>query len=510
MEHGSWRRVCLAGLLWIASATTSACRLPIGSRDHLMVLDQDGAALDPTRSDSPFPFSRTYPTLAGPQVDAYVKNLIDSIRCRVKGDDSPRVLLFINGGLNGIESSVKRSNRLTRTILEDVAYEGKPDDRAYPVFIAWDSDLFGSWLQDTFVVRRGQKNGVLGFFSFPFEIIEDLGRGLLHVPQNVLYYNPDTYLRGHYNYNPPTISASRAVAVSLARESRGKAPGEALVQFETDPDAARKPFFLMRFWHWFVLQPIQAVPNIFVDGMGTSAWDEMERRTQLLFESEKSSNAGTTRPPELTPLLSFLKALRGLQEELPELDVDLFCHSMGCIVGNRILELGVDDRKASVPRFRHIVYMGAACSVGDYERSVFPYLQEELERAREAEAVIGARRIQDSSPHFYHVTLHERMENHESNFYSLSPYGSLLAWVDNYYARTRTPSDRVLGNFTNLLRGYAKTPCDLRKNIHIRSYGLDSRGRTQPVEHGDFDDCKFWRQSFYVPDGTKGWDPDQP
>ena len=489
-------RVCLRLLgLLLSGIFLLGCRLPTGDRHHLVVLDRNGLAIDPARTERSFLVGRGYPHLAGPQVDEYLRHLEGSIReyarRQLARGVSPRVVLFVNGGLNGIENSIERSNELTDRIL------GDPDEPGYPVFLAWDSDLFTSWFQDTFVVRRGRRDFVLGPLTAPIYIAEDLVQGLIHAPQDCLYYDPDTYMRGYYDYSPRTISSSHAVATTLAREAHASpaaGPRGDTVQFEDDPGAVLEPYLLTRVWHW-IAQLVHLPLNVFVDGMGTSAWDEMERRTRLLFDSEAASLAGTTDMPAGTALVRFLGVLGRVKRGCPELAIDLYCHSMGCMVGNRMLELAMAvDCDQCVPPFRDIVYMGAACTVADYEATIFPYLKLE----------------QEEDTHFYHVTLHERMESRESHWHTLMPYGSLLTWIDNYYARTRTPMDLVIGRFTNLMNSYGRTPYELRDRIHIRSYGLDSRGGEAPIEHGDFDDCAFWRASFYVPDGQSGWDPDDP
>ncbi len=458
------------------------CKGPSGDPNHIMIFDHEGQALAPTPFRRHLNASKRYRRIEYNAVDSYVSALMLNVERHIQKGRPPRVLLFLNGGLNGITSTIERANSLGCTIL------GDQQDGAYPIFIAWESGLWGSWYNDTCVVRRGTKNKVFGLLSGPLVLLQQLAVGIIHMPQNLLYYNPDTYLRGYYRYRPETIRSSQRVADKLARESTrsaGNNPYGDAIELVADPDKAKADNFLA-LWH-VAAQPLHMLESVLLDPGGTAAWDEMDRRTRLLVDDERNTTAGSPDLPDPTPLRLLLAALADLQRRVPNLEVDLVCHSMGTIVGNRILQLDPSLAAATspIPRFGNIVYMGAACAIGDFEASVYPYLE------------------RHDQTHMYHLTLHERMENRESNAWGFAPFGSLLTWIDSYYAHTRTPSDHALGRFTNLMNSYHRIPSGLRSQIHIRSFGLDDR----PVVHGDFDDCQFWKRAFFVPDVNRGWQP---
>src|SRR3954466_15560736 len=51
------------------------------------------------------------------------------------------ILLFFQGGLNGMDDAVDRADCLGEMILND------PGNAAYPIFIGWDANLFSAWFE---------------------------------------------------------------------------------------------------------------------------------------------------------------------------------------------------------------------------------------------------------------------------------------------------------------------------------------------------------------------------
>src|SRR5207248_2999500 len=95
------------------------------------------------------------------------------------------------------------------------------------------------------------------------------------------------------------------------------------------------------------------------------------------------------------------------------LPITLVGHSMGAIVCNRIVG-GYPELK-----FKDIVYMGAACSVREFQANVVPYL------------------VNNRHTRFYNLSLHPQCEAGEISLsqpkikFDIAPRGSLLVWLDN-------------------------------------------------------------------------------
>ena len=134
--------------------------------------------------------------------------------------------------------------------------------------------------------------------------------------------------------------------------------------------------------------------------------------------------------------------------------------------------------------FENLVYMGAACTVRDYQNSVFPYL------------------AMNDKTKVYHLTLNQRSEMGERMtilpILDLPPRGSLLIWIDAFLSSPRTRLDLTAGRFKNLLVSLHDTPVDQRSRISIKAFGAGRALKDRaPLRHGDFAKFEFWKKSFW-------------
>ena len=188
-------------------------------------------------------------------------------------------------------------------------------------------------------------------------------------------------------------------------------------------------------------------------------------------------------------LFELEEILADLRRE--ELQVRLMAHSMGAIVANEILER---SERYETPRFKHIVFMAAACTVKDYEETTIPYL----------------RKHKGYGTQLFHVLLHPEAEREESMFVDVLPRGSLLVYIDDYLTEPHTPRDRTVGRFENLMLSLMNTPSDVTDQLSVKvlpaGNGLEGRDsddiypKRPPEGHGEFTPQEFWRDEFYMVD----------
>jgi hypothetical protein len=235
----------------------------------------------------------------------------------------------------------------------------------------------------------------------------------------------------------------------------------------------------------------------FIEAYGESSWRMNQRRTRVLFQTDTEfadEAAGGYRHPE-GALALFMQRLaleyRADQVLTPpkEWEITLVGHSMGTIVLNEaIRRFGVTTLQdeggkrvdVKLP-FNRIVYLGAACSVRDYEESVFPYLKTN-EKAK-----------------FYHIVLHEEAEEREATGFELAPRGSFLVWLDDFMNDPETPLDRTLGSYVNLMLAAHDTPKELRRRISIKAFGAGKSVRA-PQTHSELTEkLLFWKENCWKP-----------
>jgi pimeloyl-ACP methyl ester carboxylesterase len=238
---------------------------------------------------------------------------------------------------------------------------------------------------------------------------------------------------------------------------------------------------------WFVTLPIQWLTAPLIDSAGSAAWDVMWRRTTALVYRDDDFDVVNGADPLKTRggMTRFLDALaeRLAKDKLDEWQVVLVGHSMGAIVVNEVLRRWGERLPIS-----DIVYMAAACSVRDYQDTVWPFLEH-------AQATPG-RQV----PRVHHLMLHPKAEAQDTglSWPVLYPFprGSLLVWLDGFLTNPATPLDLMAGRFTNMMRTIESTPerlwdlVDYRVFQHRRNHEHEK----QPQSHGGFGEfVKFWQ-----------------
>ncbi len=391
---------------------------------------------------------------------------------------NPRVVLFIHGGLNTQAGSVKRAVERHGALL---------DDGVYPVFVNWQSSLFSSYWDHLFLIRFGEERPWRAWLTAPFVIGEDFFRALGRAPMTLWNEIGSAFETTNF-YDSPNQKVGR----QLADDALGKID----VDFpEAHRDPGSGPLVLARD---IVLMLPHMVLGVLLDIGGTSSWEEMHRRTTLTMESESSYRADSVAPPAPSSVPRLFTELRHLQDRLKEqgieLQVDIISHSMGCIISNLLLQTagsknvnGVAQAAAGIeglPVFTNIVYMADADSVQKTERAVYTYM-------------LGPGH---SHTNFFMLSLNDRAEVAETTGWYLAPKGSLLVWIDHFFEATPSMPDERAGRLENQLFSLHRIPTALRTRVHAKSFLFQTNDpKTNPVEHGDFSEGKFWRPEYFTP-----------
>jgi hypothetical protein len=515
---------------------------------HAIFVNGEGKALDPHigRCATNFADSAAY--------GRYITTILDSVRAV----PNRKVLLRIHGGLNTLNGSFESTVGMTRQI------EADPTTNFYPVFVNWESGLMSAYGEHAFLLFRGSRpTGFPGFvrktLGSPFFIAADIGTGLIRYPitQGTQLLDIDR----SWNRNnmpelvPPTqITAGKSIGneaaqadttgVSSGRMVRLAVPESALfaaylngirrstagqssthephddaialsrfgyhrslfgmlvevipgVLLSTIPtrylvekrSRSTKPFsysWSKHSWHraaqvisWL---PPKAITLSLVSGLGTPAWESMHRRTDLMIRP----TSNYVQPPGRSAAFAHPGgALAQLLDSLSQLDtthsITVVGHSMGAIVASQILrydKLPIDN----------IVFLASAASMRETNESVTPFLQSH------------------KKTEFYSVTLHPLAEQRESHLFSLTPHGSLLAWIDAYFGHIETPADRMSGVYSDLINANGMFPDSVRGRVHFKAFGYGSGtgcgdSKNLPYRHGDFNDpaVPYWHQAFWAP-----------
>ena len=237
--------------------------------------------------------------------------------------------------------------------------------------------------------------------------------------------------------------------------------------------------------------PTKFLSAVLIDGFGKAAWENMRRRTRVVFRSPDEFNRGRRRtdPAAMTQALNapptaafaeFFRRLSGFVNPTgkdpfqTDYEVTLVGHSMGAIILNEVI------RVYDTLPYKNIVYMGAACSIREWAALTLPYLTDHTESR------------------FVNLCLHPIAEPREIAAIGGLPIGdlisrgSLLEWIDDMFSSPNDILDRRLGKWDNILQAtHIIEDPGVRPRITLKAFDVDSGGQ-KPQRHGEFNGLEFW------------------
>jgi pimeloyl-ACP methyl ester carboxylesterase len=491
---------------------------------HVIQVNADGFLLDLR------PGAKAQPITDPPQVEAYLQG---SLFKGFRESGKSKVLLFVHGGMNAQKQGMQH-------FWSDYEHIRDASDY-YPVFVVWPSGFASTYFEHLLWVRQGIRAETASEKAFslatsPFRLLADLGRALTRLPL-VVANNTRTDLE--------TVTAIRHTDGGAAVHQYQDLVKEGYY-IAVDDDYSKHSDRALRAVTYWVTLPIKYFGASLIDGFGQGAWNDMLRRTQEVYPSRmadqelqrvkgdvaKQANLTmqqASAPAQNTPstrnlskrqekrgqrflaagLPTFMKSLRQMQSNAPDLEVTLVGHSMGAIILNRVV-------RDSEIHFTNIIYLAAACSIEDFRRSVLPYM------------------ATHHGTEFYNLSLHPVAEAGELNnsLFDFPPRGSLLAWIDNFLANPVSEQERTLGAWENLFRVSPtgepimrsffddhRAP-KLKERLHFKAFAVGFGNEEQlrpeayqwndhcipkdiqercdnPLIHGEFSEMPYWKPAFW-------------
>ncbi len=494
--------------------------------NHVIAIGKYGELRDPItgqeRSDS----------------EDYLKNIVNQIQEYAKDttDAEPELLIYIHGGLNNEAAALKRAMQTYRLIRAS----GK-----YPLFINWNSEGLRSYGSHLAHIRQGEQSDT-AWATSPIYFLSDIGNSLVNAPKAW------TVTGIHwFNSLQSKKHADQELCAQQARHNNKlyNHPGRELVHSrESEID-----FNLSRKLQWLITIPSKIITTPFTYTLAKPAWDIMLRRTSTLFytcedlkknpsdneecETENFTGKKVTTwsmPPTKLKngngaLYRFLSALETDQKKIEaskKVKITLIGHSMGAIIVNQIVNLGLDLI------YKNIVHMASADSTENLLNKVVPYIDCSLEgtcnmggEENEGKEKNKGKKDENNPVNFYSLHLHPDNENREVSALGFTPSGSLLTWIDGMYTTPKTVLDKRSGRWDNMTRaidlipsakGISKKQNNIKGQMRFTIFGIKDRKAYRPAElikmkicksekdcegyelystaqkHGDFDELPFW------------------
>ena len=448
-------RSSLLGFLLLCSC---AIRVSQQGYLHMMCADSDGEPAELVVEDAP---------VTKQDHKTHAQEILAEFKRWSAATGGKRLMIVIHGGLVGMSTSVRESQRILSAM-----HETPPDEPCFPVFINWDTGIGVSWVDHMFFVRGGERTTLWASLTSPFVLLADLGRAVFRYPVILGVQTGNTYC---YYWH---------------RDAAGIPEGwqDSVVFDPCVQDAT--------FWGTtcdvlveFLPGLVRPVTSIALDTAGLPAYHNMRRRGRVLFIRDDDFGDGRPAPTGALAVLmeAFIQEYRGSGTTIP---TTIIAHSMGCGVANELITRfgyrrsrpeGGEDRIPTFD-FNRIVYMGAACTIREFADTALPYVRA------------------DEGRHFYNLCLHPIDEQNDRYGYGTFPHGSLLEWIDDFITAQETALDRTLGKWNNVMDGLplmAHLPGSVRRRIHVRGFGLQGDG---PHDHGDFNnpEQKFWLEKYWT------------
>jgi pimeloyl-ACP methyl ester carboxylesterase len=399
------------------------------------------------------------PLLEGEQEDEIGK-LVEKIVSNLKTENSQELLIYIHGGLVTRQAGIESAVELTQAILGE-------NNNIYPVSFVWRSGGWESYRDQLFNVRNGIVNKRLAIATSPFKLGSDLGRGIMDTPYagGLEAHRLFLSLQNKLNYCAEMNDGDKEIVICPEPH---------------DFSALDKVGDVLGTARYFLMTPVRVGTAPFINGLGRSGYENMVRRTREAFlrdtnlTSEIDSHKGA--------VYLFFEALQDRIDAKPNVTITLIGHSMGTMLVNEIIRQFPD-----LP-YKHVVFMGAAVSIRDFQNVVVPHLSNQ------------------QTFKFYNLSLLPVAETREMNdFLNAIPSGSLLEWIDDMLSSPPTLADRTLGKWVNIRDVMPSFSEESRKNMTMRVFGTR---KGQPQAHGQFNDIKrcFWRESFWTAKDGPEWD----
>jgi len=478
--------------LFLVATLAAACGGPSfdpQTAKHVLTVDERGRMLDTAASGAPpaFPAEKNAvyqdDTPSGQTteklVDEMVKGILAGTESHLAHGGRRRVMIFAHGGLNSWDAS----SDTIRDVLKRVHWSatppaGQPPD-PYPIFVQWNSEAFHCLHEHLWWIRQGRVRDRFWPLASPLYFVGDLGRGLVDLPVTWMTEIENTFgtapsmkenAKERYKYY-------RGIPVDDARLGRGERPDRSWRRAIVE-ESGNVLYF-----------PFRIVTMPLVNGFGEPAWENMIRRTRMVFHTEEEFEVEMGPLPEGSGAMSFF--LRRLEQAVREnggpdqWDITLVGHSMGAFVCSEALRIA-----PSLP-VRNVVFMAAACSLREYRDSVVPFLEMPAH----------------ADTQMHHLCLSDRAEENEawpSHWFEVAPRGSLLVWIDSFLSSPATLLDRAAGRYVNLMAAaHLDDSLDdsVRKRISIRQFSSgQDRAPQSPQAHGEFiENVDFWKSDSWKP-----------
>ena len=247
-------KVLISGVVILLLSACSSLTISKFSSERMVAINSDG---------SPALYDLKTPSGKIVKKDEYsYEQQLNSIISGIKKSGRKKILLYAFGGMNTLDSTVERTEEMSKTIYEESDY--------YPILVNWESSLADSYFDHLLYIRRGVKSYSYGPVLAPFYLLGDLGRAVLRLPINLVLQT-----NGLFRDEAPgsRISSSESKKIEKLQ-----------IKYYLGKDYKKDYYSFPRSALFITLLPFRVVSTALIDVGGTSAWAVMIRRSKTVFQ----------------------------------------------------------------------------------------------------------------------------------------------------------------------------------------------------------------------------------
>ena len=428
---------------------------------NILRMERDGAA-------------RNMATGKRTKVDIFKKRQLRKISYGIKNTDAKSIVVYVHGAPVLGDVTMKENLNKLRMIRSS-------ENKAHPILFNWDGSFGDVYNDHLFRIRSGKEiSKTRGFATYPFYLISDFIAGFAIAPGvwtgQIERIAEAEFLGLDFDGERTEPVLRQQIALQLKTDNEtgdaenGKSCGCFLnvsetLRYEQDVSVGTVVSMVRSL-------PILVSSSILASG-GRSAWKNYRRRAQMAVRGAKEFDSSGESPQlgSVSPTGMFAVLMDEILRIADGKKVILIGHSTGTMILTEylstILQRSNDKTKIEgAHQIRDIVFLGAASSVGDTHKTIFPFLQ----KYRDA--------------NFLNVSLNSYNED-KTQWKGVFLTGSILEWLDSSIAQPAGYLDRVIGRWTNVVSTMHTIPCEIGDRVFL-IHLPNMEG--YPTKHGELDD----------------------
>ena len=442
---------------------------------------------------------------------------LEKIRSSIQDNNNLKdIVVYVHGAPLMRDVTVKKSESRLRMIKSN-------DAGIHPILFNWDGSLMDVYGDRLFRIRNGKEIGqeiskLRGFATAPAYVFADLvaaigiapGIWFEHIGRiaEVEYPGLDRSMSGEKAKSEQQHHLALAPLASKPENSENCG-----TNFQISETMRYEPGISVG----TAVDGLRSVPILlmssFLASGGRSVWKNYHRRTHVAVRAAREFNTENHNVHDDTPTGMFAVLMDGILTEIAETERDIRVVMIGHSTGTMILteylatllqrstaeeneavkrSMAAENKavKLKLPpgaeKITDIVFLGAASTVGDTSKAVFPFLQI------------------NPNANFSNISLNAYHEE-KSTWGGVLLTGSLLEWLDNSIAQPASQLDRVIGRWENVMLTMHTIPCKIRDRVHLIHL---PKKEGYPEKHGELDEVSdkfnpFRDSSWRVESATK-------